>query len=463
MSSENKELVRRIAKLVKLNKQLLEKNISLTRELETIREENSKYKKQLNIISIEDQKKNGAGRTISKPIKFDMVTVLFAGIHNSPHVTDAYESHVLLDDLDDVSYKFEKIVKKYNIIRTKTIGDTYMCVGGIPDKNSTNPIDVVLAALELRQELVNESKSSKKASWDIRFGIHTGSIFTHILGKKKYNYDIKGDTVNLASRMEGWSESARINITAMTYELIKEFFSCEYYGKMPARFKGNVQMYTVKGIKSELSVNGEGNEPNRAFQTRYALLKFSDLQEFVLDKLERELPDYLYYHNVKHTVDVVTQVELIGWGENIGDEELLLLKTAALFHDSGHIIGYDDHEYHSTVLARQYLPTYGYSEEQIETICNLIMATQLPPNPKNKLEAILCDSDLDYLGRSDMIPVSGNLFKELKKQNKIESLNDWNKLQVKFILSHQYFTDTARNLREVNKQKQIERLKQLIH
>jgi class 3 adenylate cyclase len=462
MSSENKELVRRIAKLVKLNKQLLEKNISLTKEVETLREENSNYKKQLNIISLEDRKKNGLGRTISKPIKFDMVTVLFAGIHNSPRVADSYESHVLLDDLDDVSYKFEKIVKKYNIIRAKTIGDTYMCVGGVPDKNSTNPIDVVLAALELRQLLLHESFKENKAAWDIRFGIHTGSIFTHILGKKKYNYDIKGDTVNLASRMEGWSESARINITAMTYELIKEFFSCEYYGKMPARFKGNVQMYTVKGIKSELSINGEGQIANDAFKTRYALLKFSDLQEFVLDKLERELPDVLYYHNVKHTVDVVTQVELIGWGENISDEELLLLKTAALFHDAGHIIEYDDHEYHGTVLARQYLPKYGYEKQQIESICNLIMATKLPPNPKDKLEAIMCDADLDYLGRSDMIPVSGNLFKELKKQDKIESLNDWNKLQVKFISDHQYFTDTARNLREVNKQKQIDRLKQLI-
>ncbi len=462
MPSESKELVRRIAKLVKLNKQLLEKNISLTKELEDLREENSQYKKQLNILSVEEQKKNGSGRTISKPIKFNMVTVLFAGIHNSPHVADSYDSHVLLDDLDDVSYKFEKIVKKYNIIRAKTIGDTYMCVGGVPEKNSTNPIDVVMAALELKQLLINESHAGNSAAWDIRFGIHTGGVFTHILGKKKYNYDVKGDTVNLASRMESWSESARINITAMTYELIKEFFSCEYYGKMPARFKGNVQMYTVKGIKSELSINGEGFKPNDAFKTRYALLKFSDIQEFILDKLERELPDFLFYHNVKHTVDVVTQVELIGWGENITDEELLVLKTAGLFHDAGHIICYDDHEYHGTVLARQYLPKYGYSSQQIDTICNLIMSTKLPPNPKNKLEAILCDADLDYLGRSDMIPVSGNLFKELKKQNKIDSLNDWNKLQVKFITGHQYFTDTARNLREVNKQKQIDRLKQLI-
>ena len=90
------------------------------------------------------------------------------------------------------------------------------------------------------------------------------------------------------------------------------------------------------------------------------------------------------------------------------------------------------------------------------------MATKLPPEPKTLLERIICDADLDYLGRSDMIPVSNTLYKELKEQSKIGTLNDWNKLQVKFISGHSYFTKTAQSLREVNKQKQIERFKELI-
>ncbi|HDR68450.1 MAG TPA: HD domain-containing protein, partial [Bacteroidaceae bacterium] len=186
------------------------------------------------------------------------------------------------------------------------------------------------------------------------------------------------------------------------------------------------------------------------------------VQEIILDKLEKELPDYLYYHNVKHTVDVVTEVELIGWAEGLDDEEILLLKTAALFHDAGHTIEYDNHEYHGTVLAREFLPSYGYTPGQIEKICEIIMATQLPPKPRNIYQKIICDADLDYLGRSDMIPVSNTLFRELKEQDKIGSFNDWNRLQVKFITGHQYFTDTAQALREVNKQKQIERIKKLI-
>ena len=123
---------------------------------------------------------------------------------------------------------------------------------------------------------------------------------------------------------------------------------------------------------------------------------------------------------------------------------------------------YDDHEYQGTLLAQETLPAYGYSDEQIERICGIIMSTRLPPRPSNILEQIICDADLDYLGRSDFIPVSNTLFEELKAQDKITNLNDWNKMQVKFISGHQYFTATARSLREVNKKLQIERIQSLI-
>ena len=139
-----------------------------------------------------------------------------------------------------------------------------------------------------------------------------------------------------------------------------------------------------------------------------------------------------------------------------------MLKTAALFHDAGHTISYDEHEFHGTELAMAFLPGFGYSPEQIEKICNIIMATKLPPQPNDIYQKIICDADLDYLGRSDMIPVSNTLYKELKDQNKIGTFNDWNRLQVKFISGHSYFTKTARSLREVNKQKQIERIKRLL-
>jgi len=340
-----------------------------------------------------------------------------------------------------------------------------MCAGGIPVKNITNPIDVVMAAMEMRNFLTkfeSEKRGEGNKIWDLKIGIHTGPVTATISGKKKVNYDIKGDTVNTASRVETVSEHGTILISVMTYELVKEFFDCEYFGKLPVKYKGDLQMYRVQGLKAEFSQNGEGMVPNDAFRIKFGLIQFTDIQEVILDKLEKELPDYLYYHNVKHTVDIVTEVELIGWGEGCTDEEILLLKTAGLFHDVGHTVAYDNHEYHGTVIAREMLPKYNYTPEQIDTICSIIMATKLPPKPTNLLENIICDSDLDYLGRSDFIPVSNTLYEELKAQNKIGSLNDWNKIQVKFISGHQYFTATARSLREVNKQQQIERIQSLI-
>jgi len=191
-------------------------------------------------------------------------------------------------------------------------------------------------------------------------------------------------------------------------------------------------------------------------------VRFDDLEEYILNRLENELPGHLYYHNVKHTMDVCIGVEIIGTAEGVNEEELLYLKTAALFHDMGQIIQSNGHEEISCKYVREILPQYEYDDDQIDIICDIIMATQLPPNPQNKLQKIICDADLDYLGRADFIPVSDTLFKELCEQNIITDKNTWNKLQVNFISSHQYFTDFAKNNREVNKQNQIERLKSLI-
>ncbi|MCX7987629.1 MAG: HD domain-containing protein [Bacteroidales bacterium] len=461
MSESNEELVKRIAKLVKQNKELKEEITRLNNLYLKLQDENdnlkkilSKFQQPTNLASeIEDQ----------KTMRFQMATVLFANIHGFSRISDQINSQKVIDQLDSIMFHFDNIVQKYKIEKIKTIGDTLMCAGGIPQKNITNPVEVVLSALEMIQivdEIQHQSENGK--IWEIKMGIHTGPVTVNMGGNKKNTFEIKGDTVNIATRLESSGVPGNIIISANTYELVKEFFTCEYMGKMPIKYHGDIDIYLVKGIKPELSVNEQGRIPNELFRTRFGLLQFNDLQEIILDRLEKELPPYLYYHNVKHTVDVITEVELIGWGEGVSDEEILLLKTAALFHDSGHIISYDNHEYFGTVLAREYLPKFNYTNEQIEIICELIMATKLPPKPKNLLEKIMCDADLDYLGRSDFIPVSNTLYRELKEQNKIGSLNDWNKLQLKFISGHQYFTQTALSLREVNKQKQIERIIQLI-
>jgi adenylate cyclase len=464
MSQQNAELLKRISKLLKQNQDLIEQNEKLNKETDRLQDELENMKEIL-----ADLKKKGAvyketEHEAPRSLKFKMVTVLYANIHGFSRISNGMDGEALMDELDTVLFQFDSILKKYKIQKIKTIGDSYMAAGGIPVKNITNPVQVVMAALEMKQYLeeYQEKLDQEKRIWDIKMGIHTGPVTANIIGKKKVAYDIKGDTVNISTRMESSAEAGKLLLSVMTYELVKEFFICEYYGKLPVKYKGDLEMFTVKGLKPEFSVDGNGIIPNKMFDTKFKLIQFTDIQEIILDKLEKELPKFLYYHNVKHTVDVVTEVELIGWAEGCTDEEILLLKTAGLFHDAGHTINYDNHEELGCQLAREFLPKYDYSQEQIDQICEIIMATKLPPQPKNILEAIICDSDLDYLGRSDMIPVSNTLFKELAEQNKITSFNDWNKLQVKFISGHQYFTETARNLREVNKQKQIERINKII-
>ena len=372
----------------------------------------------------------------------------------------------MMDELDNIFLEFNKIVKKYKIEKIKTIGDAYMCAGGVPEKNITNPVDVALAAMEMQDymnQLKKEYEEQDREFWDIRIGIHTGPVTANFHGSKKLSYELKGDTVHIATRIASVSEFGDINLSIMTYEMIKQYFNCDYNGKIPVKYKGDLDVLRLKRIKPAFSEKRKkGRTPNQIFMTKYLLRQFTDLQEIILDRLEQELPDYLCYHNVKHTIDVINQAELIGYGEGVDDEAILLLKTAALFHDAGHIIGYDNHEFYGVQLAKEYLPQFKYNQEEIDQIADLIMATKIPPDPQNILEKIMCDADLDYLGRSDFIPVSNTLYKELKKQDKIGDINEWNKMQLKFISRHNYFTETALSLREVNKQKQIERIKELI-
>jgi len=461
----NEELVKRIARLAKQNQELEEHIKKLEKMNEKLIRDNDKIKALYEKISPDVTKEAVEVERKERSLKFNMATVLFADIHGFSRLVEGMDSSIIMDELDEIFFEFETIVSKFKIEKIKTIGDTYMCAGGIPVKNITNPVDVVMAAIEMRNFLEKyeiNKRGMNNRMWDLKIGIHSGPVTAAISGRKKINYDIKGDTVNTASRVEAVSDNGMILISVMTYELVKEFFDCEYFGKLPVKYKDDLQMFKVKGLKPEFSFNGEGVIPNESFRIKFGLIQFTDIQEIILDKLEMDLPGYLFYHNVKHTVDVVTEVELIGWGEGCSDEEILLLKTAGLFHDAGHTIAYDNHEFYGTQIAREMLPKFNYTADQIERICSLIMSTKLPPRPTNLLENIICDSDLDYLGRSDFIPVSNTLYEELKAQNKMGTLNDWNKIQVKFISGHQYFTKTARSLREVNKQLQIERIQSLI-
>lgn len=444
---ENEELKTKLAELQKTNSNL----VAITKA------------KEREIAKLKTAQLKTEERPTATSKRFKMVTVLFSSIRGFAKLSEQANAKELVDALDQYYYYFDNIVEKYHIKKIKSIGDTYMCAGGIPKKNRTNPYEIVLAALDIQQYIKNMRKNSDMENfWDISLGIHTGPVIANISGKKKVSYELKGDTVDVAHRIEASVENSEVIVSAMTYELIRDFFECEYVSKLPVKYTGDTVLYKVLGFKAHYQLDENKLKFNKDFSIRFQHIRFDDLEEYILNRLENELPKYLTYHNVKHTMDVTIGVEIIGQAEGVTLEEMLYLKTAGLFHDMGQIVQSKGHEEISCKFAREILPNYFYTQDQIDTICNIIMATQLPPTPQNLLQKIICDADLDYLGRSDFIPVSDTLYLELHTQNIIDNINDWNKLQVKFITGHQYFTRFAQNNREVNKQKQIERLKQLI-
>jgi uncharacterized membrane-anchored protein YitT (DUF2179 family)/predicted metal-dependent HD superfamily phosphohydrolase len=191
-------------------------------------------------------------------------------------------------------------------------------------------------------------------------------------------------------------------------------------------------------------------------------MQYEQVHTFLIDKMERGLPSYLTYHDVQHTKNVITATEHLAAGENLIGKELILLKTAALFHDSGFLQSPHEHEAQSCTIAKRFLPDYGYSEEQIESICRMIMTTKLPQSAEDHLSQLLCDADLYYLGGNEYEIYAHKLYKEFKKNKVVQTEIEWQLKQAEFLSSHHYFSRTARHEREETKQKNLQHLQESI-
>jgi class 3 adenylate cyclase len=191
-----------------------------------------------------------------EPVNYESVSVLFTDFKGFTELSEQLTPKQLVDELDYCFSYFDEVIEKHNLEKLKTIGDSYMAVGGIPNVNSTHAIDAVLAALEI-QAFIEQRKEQHMRNntpyWEMRIGIHSGSLIAGVIGQKKFAYDVWGDTVNTASRMESSGVPGKINISQSTFELIKDFFVCNYRGKLPAKNKGDLDMYLVKGIKQGFS------------------------------------------------------------------------------------------------------------------------------------------------------------------------------------------------------------------
>jgi class 3 adenylate cyclase/Tfp pilus assembly protein PilF len=187
----------------------------------------------------------------AKAKTYSMVSVMFADFKDFTRISEKVSAELLVDEIHHCFSAFDTILEKYKVEKIKTIGDSYMCASGLPVLNYTHATDLVSAAIEILtfiQERKKEKEAKREIPFELRIGIHTGPVVAGIVGVKKFAYDLWGDTVNIAARMEQNSEAGKINISGSTYELVKDKFNCLYRGKIEAKNKGEIEMYFVESI-----------------------------------------------------------------------------------------------------------------------------------------------------------------------------------------------------------------------
>lgn len=269
LEAKNENLLTLTEHLEKTNELLEQQRKEIEKQKEFIEEQKKKSDELLlNILpfeTAEQLKKKGFAR--SKQYK--LVSILFTDFKDFSKLTNTLESQELIKELNIYIQQFDEIIEDHYIEKIKTIGDAYMCAGGLPLRNKSNPIDVTLAGLKI-QKFMNDYRDKKLKNnehpWELRLGIHTGEVIAGVIGKKKFAYDIWGDAVNKASRMEQSGEVGKVNVSGDTYQYIKDYFDCTYRGKIEVKNNVDLEMYFVNRLKPEYSEDKFGIIPNAEFR-----------------------------------------------------------------------------------------------------------------------------------------------------------------------------------------------------
>lgn len=432
---------------------------------EELRLEHEKSNELLNNVFPDKIVKVLKNKGVIKPEYYEEASVLFADFVGFSKITPFLTANQLVDNLNTYFKEFDSVITENKLILIKTIGDSYFAVGGVPKREKKNPIYTVISGLQMQQAVL-EINARTNLTWKIRVGITTGEIAAGVLDTKRPMFDVWGSSVNIASRLQEAGAPGKVNISEETYRLIYPFFDCEERGEIDTKNVGEIAMYYVNRIKPRLSQNEEGTIPNELFWKYVKNIKTSkadyiSLFKKVKTKLRNELPEGIYYHNEKHALNIMNSVEKICFGEGIYDENILILKTAALLHDIGFLTQYHDNELVGAEKAREMLPKFGFEKEQIDQICELIIATIPTREPLNIYEKIIKDADLDYLGRGDFEQISKKLKKEYLYHGIVKTDTEYYEIQVKFLESHSFFTKTAHECRDTKKLKNLAIAKQL--
>jgi adenylate cyclase len=390
--------------------------------------------------------------------KYNFVTVLFSDIQGFTRLAEEMNPEVLIDELDRFFFHFDSVAEKYRIEKIKTIGDAYMCAGGIPERNRTNPVEVVLAALEMQKYMRSMRDDPANAAarfWDIRIGIHTGTVIAGVVGHKKITYDIWGDTVNTASRMESSGEAGKINISGTTHEFVKDYFTCDYRGRMPVKYKGDLDMYFVTGIKPELS-EPDGS-PNRKFLTRIEMIRILDVEEHVFTKYSENASPDLFFHSTDYVRSVCLQADLLAQAEKLEDQDYIHLRLASVFIFFGYVFDYNNPVAAAKKRAEEILSVYGFERSAYDAMTDLMDSAFLPEQT-TAAGKVLHDAVYDFTGRVDFISVVDRLFREEMAYGKVDDPKIWFKNLAKKVEDNQFLTETAKKLQSVPGNEQLSAL-----
>ncbi|MDA3891762.1 MAG: PAS domain S-box protein [Salinivirgaceae bacterium] len=255
---------------------VVESDITRIKEAEyKIQEEKEKADQLLLNILPEETAEELKTKGKATPRFYRSVSVLFADIQDFTKLAENLTPEELVHDLQSYFSRFDDAVNRLFVEKIKTMGDAFLCVGGIPMRNKSHPFDTVLVGLELQRiirDFGKEREESGRRALQLRIGIHSGPVIAGVVGKQKMTYDIWGDTVNIAKRIETACVASMVNVSSTTYEIIKDYFECEHRGKILAKHKGHIDMYFVHKIKSEFSENGDGITPNNYFREMMAQL-----------------------------------------------------------------------------------------------------------------------------------------------------------------------------------------------
>ncbi|MFK7786383.1 MAG: adenylate/guanylate cyclase domain-containing protein [Crocinitomicaceae bacterium] len=371
----------------------------------------------------------------------------------------------LIKRLEYYFTKFDSIIDKYKLEKIKTIGDAYMALSGVTEGKPRPAIRACLAAIEIRDFMRNERDiaiAMRKDFWEIRIGLHMGPLVAGIIGSTKFSFDVWGDTVNIASRAEEVTKSGNITITSNIADGIGSYFETIPRGKIDIHKRGgSIEMFYLSKIKSQHSMDGNGLFPSAKLRTVCGLasMDFDQMRENILTRLRSLLPETVVYHDVPHTLNVEKAAIRYAKLEGVDPESILLLRTAALFHDAGYIYSNKENEDFAINMAKSMLPDFGYSDIQVEIVVKIINTTKRSEEPDSLMEMIMCDADHDYLGRPDYYAIANKLRQEYENEDRTMTDLEWIKFQLNFLENiHVYYTETAKNIRNIGKAARIREL-----